>query len=277
MRNWFAEHPAPAVRLLASTRRDEGWPAGFLLAAATGALAMFTAQVLDSILGGLFPWAADPRPFTDLSFAAGALVWAAVLVPAWSQPAPTSSTVTATTRWPGVGGSTFGLTVGYFLPAPGATLSHGAAPFAGHLPPIVAGWAMIALGVSAIAAGLATATVTACDRARRVGGTLAAVLGAAAVATTAFGLGRLVLAQHVRSADPAVNRILLIVQSESRWWSWTPSALVLAALICVLTARTMPRAGLTGLPRAHPGRTGVASPVPAHPRSGRPWDRSCRS
>jgi Zn-dependent protease with chaperone function len=281
---WFSVHPDPVARAAAVARAEDPRVGGFAVAAATGLLALYTTQALKAGFDGLSTsgdaervaaavrraadwtaaYARAPGPdlltgvtgvngadaklgtssagwTLDLALGLGLLVWAAVLVPLWARAGRVSL--------PAVAGSTLGLTVGLFLRPPGTPASHLADWFGAH-PVLAVVWtAVVAAGVSLLAAGLATGVPLdrrpASSRGPAVVAVVIAVAVVTVVATTGFGALLAVLGQHVAvlaagRAPAAVDRTsLLFVARAEPLWEWTSLVLPAgAAGLVLVTARS---------------------------------------
>lgn len=228
VRGLLRVHPPAARRVREAAEPTDRWRAGFALAAATGLVAMFTAQLIATVARQYL--ALDPARgwwFADLSLVGGSLLWALVVVPAWSRAGRP-----ANGRWAAVLGSAVGLGAGYFLPAPGTVDVSMLDLYQGHAVTAVGWFLVAALGTAALAAGLAT------------GLPRAAAVPAGLVAGLVTACGLAVALHTVELAvvhdSPGKTRAFLLHRGDTGWTGWTAWAVVpaVAALLLLFPAAT---------------------------------------
>ncbi|MET8154297.1 hypothetical protein ACIBSW_18550 [Actinoplanes sp. NPDC049668] len=234
---WFRRvwevHPSPAVRAGLDPAAADRWEGGFAVSAVAGMLAMLTMQSVFTALSGLgLGW--DARLPLNLATAAGSLLWAGVIVPAWCRRARQAG---GAATWPGpVAGAVLGMLAGFLVQFPGqatrSSLGLWQGLFAGHLTVAVATMAVVAAGVAVLTAGLAVSA----DRAGRAVG---AVLAAAAAWTVAFTTLIWVLIGHLQAADPNHGRTMLM--GAGLWeWRWAPPLVLVGCALAALGRRAVP-------------------------------------
>ena len=237
LRRWTSTHPSAEVRAETTAQASDGWEGGFVVAAATGILSIFTFQSLDTILidlsGFAWPWADLP---SDLSLATAALVWAVTLIPAWIRHARVSRGPGPGRWWPTVAGSALGLLAGYLLPAPGTIVPEGAIRYTGvRVGPIV--WiGLVGLGVSLTGIALARAAAVAAPR-RRIVAAAAATLAATVTLVTALATASALLIADLRAPDRPVVRVMLIERGGTEWYQWVPAFVLLCLAVLAALAR----------------------------------------
>ncbi|GAB1639828.1 hypothetical protein [Krasilnikovia sp. MM14-A1259] len=210
-------HPPPAVRAEPDPTASDRWEGGFAVSAVTALLAMMTVQTAYTVLAvpGL-AWHA--RLPLNLATAAGSLLWAGVIVPAWRRRAHQSTAAHGAPTWSGpVAGAVLGTVVGFLIQVPGQATrtSPGVwqAQFADHLILGAATVAVVAAGVAVLTAGLAVSA----NAARA----LSAVLAGAIAWTTTFTASIWVLVGYLRDGD--AGRIRTMLMGAGLWeWRWAP-------------------------------------------------------
>ncbi|MDN3357882.1 M48 family metalloprotease [Actinomadura sp. DC4] len=245
VRRLTASHPAAGTRAGADPASLDRWEGGFAVTAATSVIAMFTFQGVYLALVNFFGvvWG-DPQLPGELAFAAASLLWACVVVPAWTRRAEAASrTGSPPTWWGPVAGMALGLPLGYRLQIPGASTAVGADRSSGPLLVLCLLLAVVMAGVGTLVAGLVS-NLVGTGRPR----TLVAVVATAAIAlATALNVATNVLQGHARSGNGALDRTLLMGQGDVRVWRFVPLLLLIGFL---LAART-PGTRVSGmLPRA---------------------------
>lgn len=240
----FATHPTAADRLVldVDARDREG---GFVFSAAVGVVAMAVHHVAFTVLGGL-RWTGH-TDLTVLAPVVAAVLWASVVLPAWTRRA-----VTAPSRWTGpLAGAVVGLVSGYCLQPPGVATVVVAFAERGRsvlLLLLLPGLAVVAFAVALLTAGLATSLAAQPARPRL--GRFGAMLAITAVLAAIWGTVITTMAAYVATGGVESVRWFLAVNGNDRIWRYT-AALVLVALALVV-------------PRHRPGRpvlavTGVAA------------------
>jgi len=234
-----AEHPPPDARLSAATMpagAADAWRGGFAMAAAASVVALFGYQLLYTVLTDLlrFP-RLDNRLPSDAALAIAALLWAGVLVPAWAR---YSATGAWRGWWPAVTGSTAGLLAGFFLWSPGSLFPRGLTIFADDLP-VAVGWtAVVAVGATLFAVGLAAPLHVGTQAAGwHAAARRGAVLGAAAVLTTGLTVCSDWVEEDRLGASVSVQRANLVSSSGVSWWRWMPLVIMLTVGTVALTCR----------------------------------------
>lgn len=250
----FATHPTAADRLVldVDARDREG---GFVFSAAVGVVAMAVYHVAFTVLGGL-RWTVN-GDVTALAPVVAALLWASVVVPAWTRRA-----VSAPSRWTGpLAGAVAGLVVGYCLQPPGVATV--VVAFAGRgllllLLLLLPGLAFVAFAVALLTAGVATRLAAHAARPRlgRFGATLAVTAALAAI----WGTVTATMAAYVATGRVESVRWFLAVNGNDRIWRYT-AALVLVALALVVPCPRLRRPALavTGVAAATGGAAAVLS------------------
>ena len=192
----IAAHPTLRVRLAADVRLVDSWEGGFAVTAATGLVAMFGYQSIANVFTDFTDPLADPRLYQDAAYALAALLWAAVVVPAWTRRVAAAARTGSTSTWWGpLTGAVVGLVVGYCLQIPGASTAVGTVLFADHLPLLVLTVSIVACEVSIFAAGVGS-------RAGGLSATILGVLVAALTLTVALSAAVTVAAAQVRFGVP---------------------------------------------------------------------------
>ncbi|RZU53838.1 Zn-dependent protease with chaperone function [Krasilnikovia cinnamomea] len=229
-------HPPPAVRAGADPAAPDRWEGGFAVSAASALLAMLTVQTAYTALAvpGL-AW--NARLPLNLATAAGSLLWAGVIVPAWWRRARQATAAGGAPTWSGpVAGVVVGTVAGFLIQIPGqstrTSLGLWQAQFAGHLTLGAGTVAVVAAGVAVLTAGLAVT-------ADRAGWAVAAVLTGAAAWTTAFTASIWVLVGYLQSGGP--DRIRTMLVGAGLWeWGWAPPLVLLGCGLAALRRRAVP-------------------------------------
>ncbi|EWC59375.1 hypothetical protein UO65_5321 [Actinokineospora spheciospongiae] len=219
LRRVFAVHPTP------EERRDIGkarlWESGFLFSAAAGLAAMFAYQfalrLSQDTFGSLFD---DQRWPLTISAALGALVWAVIVVPAWTRRAAGQAGWAA----PWVG-SMCGLVLGFLAHPPGAD-SRIASIAGERWPALLLFLVVVSFAATAFAIGCARVPGTRAPRLARVGAVVAvaAVLGGAITAVVHSTIG------HAMFEDLAAVRFHL-ASTGFDLWGHTPWVVLAGALL----------------------------------------------
>ncbi|MCG8915287.1 M48 family metalloprotease [Actinokineospora sp. PR83] len=184
LRQVFAVHPTPEERQEVGKARL--WESGFLFSAAAGLAAMFAyqfaLQLSQDTFGSLFD---EQRWPLTISAGLGALVWAVIVVPAWTRRAAGEA------GWvsPWVG-SMCGLVLGFLAHPPGAD-SRIASTVGPRWPVLLLFLVVVSFAATAFAIGCAQASGARASRLARVGAVVAvaAVLGGAITAVTYSMIG----------------------------------------------------------------------------------------
>lgn len=219
LRQVFAVHPTPEERREVGNARL--WESGFLFSAAAGLAAMlthqFALQLSQDTFGSLFD---EQRWPLTISAALGALVWAVIVVPAWTRRAAGKA------GWvsPWVG-SMCGLVLGFLAHPPGADSR--VASIAGERWPVLLLFLVVAsFAATAFAIGCARAPGARAARLARVGAVVAvaAVLGGAITAVTYSTIG------YAMFEDLAAVRFHL-ASAGFDLWGHTPWVVLAGALL----------------------------------------------
>ncbi|MCC8249711.1 M48 family metalloprotease [Saccharothrix luteola] len=251
----FATHPTAADRLALDpdAREREG---GFVFTAAVGVVAMAAYHVVFTASTSL-QWTIDTDTTTWAPVVA-ALLWASVVVPAW-----TGRAMSGPSGWTGpLAGAVVGLVVGYFLQPPGVITTIVALSGRGLLLS-VPGLVVIAFAVALLTAGMATRLAR--HNRPRLGG-FGAVLAVTAALAAAWGTITSAAVIHVAIGGVESIRWLLVVNGHHGIWRYT------AALALVGLALVVPRSHLRGPVPAVIGMAavtgGTASALSWYSRSG---------
>lgn len=232
VRRVFATHPVAADRLGAGVD-TRGWEGGFVFTTAVGVVAMATYHSLHAVLDNLRAAPADTVPTASVALAAAALLWASVVVPAWTRRAALTSY-----RWTGPwAGAVVGLVVGYCLQPPGAT--PGVIGFYAPSLPLLAGClAVAALAVGVLTAGVATRLAVPVDSAlRRRSARVGAVLVVAVALATIWNVVVETIAAYVLTHDVPMVRRSLLWPGNDEVWRYTPVLLLVGLALVVLRGR----------------------------------------
>lgn len=256
----FATHPSAADRLVLDVdARDR--ESGFVFGAAVGVVAMAAHHVVFTVLGSL-RWTVD-SDLTVLAPVVAALLWASVMVPAWTRRA-----VSAPSAWTGpLTGAAVGLVIGYCLHPPGVATVVTAFVESGRwllLLLLLPALGIVAFAVALLTAGLATrlAAQPARPRLGRFGATLAVTAVLAAI----WGTVTTTMVAYVATGGAESVRWFLVVNGNDRLWRHT-ATLVLVALALVVARRRLgrPTLAVTGVAAA---AGGTAAALSWHLRSG---------
>ncbi|GAB1691069.1 M48 family metallopeptidase [Krasilnikovia sp. M28-CT-15] len=228
-------HPPPAVRAAADPPSPDRWEGGFAVSAVTALLAMLTVQTMFTVLAvpGL-AW--DARLPLNLATAAGSLLWAGVIVPAWWRRTRQATAAGGAPTWSGpVAGTVLGMLAGFLIQVPGQAtrtspgLWH--AQFAGHLTLGTGTVGVVAAGVAILTAGLAAS-------ANAARGAVIAVLTGAAAWTAAFTASIWVLAGYLQDGDAGHIRTMLM--GAGLWeWRWAPLLVLVGCGLAALRRRAV--------------------------------------
>lgn len=234
-----ASHPSLAARVEADPAAVDRWGGGFAFTATAGLVAMVTFQSVYFVLVDLLGFTgADPGLPSDLALAIASLLWAAVVVPAWTRRVEAASrTGSSATWWGPWAGVLAGLIAGYYLQIPGASTVVGSTLFAGHLPLLLTSLVLITAGIGVLAAGVATRLAgRGRSPGRRVLGQVSAVLAVAAALTTAWSATVTMLVAHLRLGS-AGDRSRLSELGDDRAWRFAPLLVLAGLVIAVWTTR----------------------------------------
>ncbi|QKV73753.1 M48 family metalloprotease [Amycolatopsis sp. Hca4] len=228
VRRVFATHP-PASDRLAPGGREGRWDGGFVYTAAAGVVAMLTYHGVHAVLGNLLGFVdTDPRLPADVAMAVAALLWTAVVLPAWTRRAALPEP-----GWAGSwAGAVAGLVAGFCLQVPGAAAAI-TAFFAPERPLLVLALAVTAFAIAVLTSAIATrlaepAGSTLRRRVSWAGGSLAV-----AVALTATVSGTVSsVATFLLFPDPAIARGHVMGLGSDRAWQYAP-VVILAGLVFV--------------------------------------------
>ncbi|BFU43956.1 hypothetical protein KRMM14A1004_21930 [Krasilnikovia sp. MM14-A1004] len=235
LRTVRAVHPPPSVRAGLDPTASEEWEGGFAVSAVTAVLAMLTVQAVYialSLPGQVW----NTRLPLNLAAAAGSLLWAGVMVPAWRRRARQATVAGGAPTWSGpVAGVVLGMVAGFLIQVPGQAtrmrLGVWQSQFAHHLVLPAGTVAVVTASVAALTAGLA---VTADRAGRRV----AAVVTSAAAWTAAFTASILVLVGYVQDGDPGRIRTMLV--GAGLWeWRWAPPLVLVGCGLAALRRRAL--------------------------------------
>ena len=237
----FSLHPTPSARVGAGPGASNRWEGGFAFTVTAGLVAMIIFQgvyfeLLD-LRGG--PTENIPRLSMDIAFAVASLLWAAVVVPAWTRRGEVSSRAGSLVTWWGPwAGAIVSLVLGYYLRIPGTLSVAGLNLFAGHLSVVFPSLGIIAAGTSALATAVAT-RLAECPRPRaiRILGRTGAILAVAATLATTWSFTTIFLQMHL-IASTAGERIILNSAGDDQVWRFGPLLLLVGLLIVVGTTRT---------------------------------------
>ncbi|WUH94455.1 M48 family metalloprotease [Streptomyces sp. NBC_00433] len=235
VRRMTASHPTAEVRAAARRGDLDRWEGGFAVSAAASLIAVFLYQAVRTLLNDFarFAWAHPALP-SALAFASAAMVWACVVVPAWSRRARVASRDNSVPTWSGaVTGVVLGLVGGYLLQVPGAATLASRTAFRGHLL-LASAWLAIAVaGVAVLTVGLAAATATARTvSVRRLPTLTCAVLTAAATLASVLIVTVGVIEGHIRLGSAAEDRRLLSSLGDVHYWVCLPPLLLVACILC---------------------------------------------
>ncbi|GAA3035124.1 M48 family metalloprotease [Actinokineospora globicatena] len=222
VRGWFATHPRAADRDGSVPNPGHG---GFFFSAAVGMVAMRLYHSLDEVLSNLVPTVQDfVRLPESIALIVASLLWAAVMVPAWTRRAA------APTRWAGPwAGAVLGLVAGYCVKPPG-TAQVVVAAYRHHIPLLVGVLAVGILAAVVLAAGV-VARLARSER-RRLGG-LGAVVATAAALTAMVGAATSLAGIFVyRQVDSALIRGNLMAGGTVSGWG-VLVVLILGGLVLV--------------------------------------------
>ncbi|GAA2978587.1 M48 family metalloprotease [Actinokineospora diospyrosa] len=219
----FAVHPSVAER---STSGGQRWEGGLIVSAVAGVVAMLFYQVCHFVIRAFAGATADALVITDLPLALGCVLWAAVLIPAWTRRARASEA-----GWIGpLAGAVVGVVGGFEIQVPGAAPS---------LPVVLAEavvefivlLGLVALTAAVLARAVAIRLAGATGAAARVGATLAVAF----VLSSGIALVTGVLSATVLFDTTAMVRRLVV--GEGAGSKWMVAGLVLIVGLALVWRR----------------------------------------
>lgn len=224
----FATHP-PAADRLAPGGRNKHWDGGFVYTAAAGVVAMLTYHGIHAVLADLLGFIdTDPRLPADVALAVAAVLWTAVVLPAWTRRAARPKP-----GWAGSwAGAILGLVTGFCLQAPGATAAI-TAFFAPERPLLILALTVPVFAVSILTSAIATRLAVPAGSVlrrwvSRIGAALTVVVALATAVSGAVSTVTTFLLFH----DPALARGHVLGLGSDRAWQYAP-IVVLAGLTFV--------------------------------------------
>jgi hypothetical protein len=247
VRRAFASHPAIATRAAADPASADRWEGGFAVSATAGLVAMYTYQIISVVLVDLVGPASPDSRITDMAYVAAALLWAAIVVPAWARRTQNAGRSGAAPSWPGpLGGAVAGLLAGYFLEIPGATPPGISVLYPGDVPVIVAGMLIVGAGAGTLAAALVCGFPDRLRNRHR----LAALAGAVLAVSTALAAAWILLSDLVQAqknwGSGAMIRLFLTSFTLDGYWRFATLVLLTGLAPAAWAAKAPQEPGSVG-------------------------------